>query len=1110
MSVAVNPHPVELVESLYREMLAALLRLGHVPGATYRLQLNADFSFFDAARVVPYLAALGATDLYASPYLKAVPGSRHGYDVVDPNALNPELGGREGFEALVRALGAQGMGQVLDFVPNHMAIGAFNPLWMDVLENGPSSVWAHVFDIDWNPIKEELANKVLLPILGDQYGAVLERGELKLAFESGGFHLDYFEHRFPVTPRQYPQILNHRLEQLREVLPAGDVHFEDYLSIASALSRLPPRSEREPERIAERHREKEVVKRRILALCEACPKVRAFIEENVRIFNGTPGDPRSFDRLDTLLREQAYRLAYWRVAAEEINYRRFFDINELAAIRMEDPRVMQLSHALVFRLIGEGKLNGLRIDHPDGLFLPADYFARLQEAYALTVAKALFLERHGLARGAELGPPLDAEWAAAAPLLRARVREEAARGPGSPLFRPLYVVVEKILAHDERMPGSWAVHGTTGYEVMARLNGLFVDERNARALDEIFARFTGLRLDYAELVYQKRRQTMADSLSSEIQVLSRQLNRIAERDRRTRDFTLDSLRRALVEVLACFPVYRTYLSALGQPDEHDRRFVEAAVRRARRKNPMVNASLFHFIRDLLLGPGDEAASEEVRAERLQFVLKLQQVSAPVMAKSVEDTVFYVYNRLVSLNEVGGEPDVFGAGLEAFHAVNRERLERWPGALTATSTHDTKRSEDVRVRIDVLSELPGEWRRRLATWSRLNRRSRVRVGEALAPDRNEELLLYQTLIGAWPFEALEPYRPAEGRSASGPLVRGLEPYRPAEGRSASGPLVRALDPEALAAFCARIQEYMQKAIKEAKVNTSWMNPDDEWDRAVQRFVAALLDPARSERFWRDFLPFQRKVARAGALNSLSQVALKVASPGVPDFYQGSELWDFSLVDPDNRRPVDWERHVEALAWLDARLEEGERDALARELFEHFEDGRIKLYVTSQALRARRSFSALFSQGEYLALPASGERARHVVAFARRRGEESAVVLAPRLVSPMIERTADLAGGEAWGDTQVELLGTRGGERYVELFTGAPVEIRRENGRARLRLRDVFRGFPVVLAIEEWMAKELWGVPARRPAFIAEPAEIGAPAGVRARDSRVTYSTHPGWL
>ncbi len=1055
MSVAVDPHPVGLDESLYREMLAALSRLGRVPGATYRLQLNAGFGFFDAARLVPYLAALGATDLYASPYLKAVPGSRHGYDVVDPNEFNPELGGREGFEALLRALGASGMGHVLDFVPNHMAIGTWNPLWMDVLENGPSSVWAYVFDIDWNPIKEELENKVLLPILGDQYGTVLERGELKLVFEGGGFHLDYFEHRFPVTPRQYPQILNHRLEQLREALPAGDVHFEDYLSIASALSRLPPHSERDPERIAERHREKEVIKRRILALCEACPQVKAFIEENVRIFNGTPGDPRSFDRLDALLRDQAYRLAYWRVAAEEINYRRFFDINELAAIRMEDPRVMQLSHALIFRLIGEGKLNGLRIDHPDGLFLPADYFARLQEVYALTVAKVVFLERHGLALGAELPPALEAEWAAEEPPLRARVRDEAARGPGSPLFRPLYVVVEKILAHDERMPGSWAVHGTTGYEVMARLNGLFVDEHGGRALDEIFARFTGLRLDYAELVYQKRRQTMADSLSSEIQVLSRQLNRISERDRRTRDFTLDSLRRALVEVLACFPVYRTYLSTLGQPDQHDRHFVETAVRRARRKNPTINASLFHFIRGLLLGPGDEAASDEVRAERLQFVLKLQQVLAPVMAKSVEDTVFYIYNRLVSLNEVGGEPDVFGAGVEAFHAVNRERLERWPGALTATSTHDTKRSEDVRARIDVLSELPGEWRRRLATWARLNRRHKVRVGEALAPDRNEELLLYQTLIGAWPSESL--------------------------------------DGEVLRDFCARIQGYMQKAIKEAKVNTSWVNPDEEWDRAVQQFVATLLDPARSERFWREFLPFQRRVARAGAINSLSQVALKVASPGVPDFYQGSELWDFSLVDPDNRRPVDWARRVEALAWLDARLGDGERDLLARELFERCEDGRIKLYVTSQMLRVRRSSPALFSEGDYLALPASGARARHVVAFARRRGEESAVVLVPRLVSGLLERTSDLAGEEAWADTELELLGMRGSERYVDLFTGAPVELRRENGRARLRLRDAFHGFPVVLAIEEWMARELWGVPARRLQFVGAQAEMGAPAG-----------------
>ncbi len=1025
----------ELAESVVQDLLAALPRFRREPVATYRVQFHAGTSFRGAAERVPYLSALGATELYASPVLRASPGSEHGYDVVDSNELDPELGGREGFEVLARELAAHGMGLLLDFVPNHMAIGAFNPMWMDVLENGPSSIWAHVFDIDWHPIKEELENKVLLPILGDQYGAVLERGELKLVFEGGGFHLQYFEHRFPVTPRQYPQIMNCRLEKLKESLPAGDVHFEDYLSITSALARLPHRAATDPERIDERHREKEVLKRRIQALCEACPRVKAFLEENTRLFNGIPGVPSSFDLLDALLREQAYRLAHWRVAGEEINYRRFFDINHLAAIRMEDERVMKRAHVLVLRLISEGKAHGLRIDHPDGLFKPTLYLRGLQEEFAMTLAQALFRERLGLAADAALDPAQEADWAAVEPLVRARVREDAARGRASPLFRPLYVVVEKILARDERMPPAWAVHGTTGYEVMARLNGLFVDERNARAMDEIFTRFTGQRLDYAELVYQKRRQTMADSMSSEIQVLARQLSRISEHDRRTRDFTLNSLRRALVEVLACFPVYRTYLSTAGKPpDEHDRRFVEAAVRRARRKNPTVSASLYHFIRDILLGHGDGAFSEGVRAERMQFVLKLQQVLAPVMAKSVEDTVFYIYNRLVSLNEVGGEPDAFGMGVEALHAVNRERLERWPGSLTATSTHDTKRSEDVRARIDALSELPSEWRKRLGIWARLNRRLKVKVGEALAPDRNEELLLYQTLLGAWPFEVPEGVALAE--------LRG------------------------------RILAYLQKALKEAKVHTSWANPDDEWDRGVEQFVSGLFDPVRSERFWREFFPFQRRVARAGAVSSLAQLALKVASPGVPDFYQGSELWDFSLVDPDNRRPVDFARRSEMLAALDAELAQRDRGQLARALYRRYDDGRIKLFVTSQALRARRAFPRLFREGAYLAMPAGGERARHAVAFARRRGDQAAFVVAPRLSATLLESSESLSGAAAWADTLVELPGARG-ERYVDLFTGEPCEVREEGGRARVRLAEAFRGFPVVFAFEESLAREILG-------------------------------------
>lgn len=1032
MKISVDAWRIELVEELLRELVDELPFFTRRPVATYRVQLNRGFGFQQASELVPYLASLGVSDLYTSPCLKAAPGSLHGYDVVDSNELNPELGTTADYDALSATLAGRGMGHLLDFVPNHMAIGSENPLWMDVLENGPSSVNAHFFDVDWRPIKEELENRVLVPILGDQYGTVLERGELRLHFENGGFWLNYYEHRFPVTPRQYPHILRHRLDELQHALPPEDVHLQDLLSIIAALANLPPRTERDPARIEERHREKEVIKRRIVALCEASPPIRAFIEENVRLFNGTAGDPRSFDLLDALLREQAYRLAYWRVAAEEINYRRFFDINSLAAIRMEDRRVRQRTHALVFRLIGERKIGGLRIDHPDGLFCPPEYFASLQEELAVTICRKLFLRRLGVPEE-QVPEGVASDWRALEPALRAGYRGEAARGRDSPLFRPLFVVVEKILGNGEKMPEVWPVHGTTGYDFMALLNGLFVDERNAQAIDDVFARFTGLRIDYAELVYDTRRLAMSDSMSSELNVLARQLSRICEHDRRTRDFTLNSLKRALVEVIACFPVYRTYVGVNGEPlDEHDRRYIESAVRRAKRKNPTVNATIFDFIRDVLLGQVDPSVSEEVRRERRQFVLKLQQVTAPVMAKSVEDTVFYIYNRLVSLNEVGGEPDVFGVAPGVFHAWNQLRARHWPGSLASTSTHDTKRSEDVRARINVLSEIPIEWKKHLASWSRLNRRLKVPVGEQLAPDRNEEILLYQTLLGTWPFEGLE-------------------------------------DGGAFEAYRARIQAYMEKAIKEAKVNTSWVNPHEDWERAVAAFVAAVLDPMRSERFWGDLLPFQRKLARAGACNSLSQLLLKVVSPGVPDLYQGMELWDFSLVDPDNRRPVDFAERRELLGSLDARLASG-RGALARELAAHYQDGQVKLYVTSQLLRLRRRVPELFLEGEYVPLSAQGERALNVIAIARRLGERSAIALGPRLVSGMLDRAPDLVGERAWADTFVDIDFEPVGMGYVDLFTGTTLRVADDaSGRTGMWLREAFTGFPVVLALREDLAR-----------------------------------------
>lgn len=1001
-------------DGTFEALKAALTACPRIPLSTYRLQLSRAFDFQRARALVPYLDALGVTDLYASPCLKAASGSSHGYDVVDHRQINPELGGREAFDDLAEALRARDLGLLLDFVPNHMAIGHENPFWSDVLESGPSSSAADFFDIDWQPIKEELHDKVLLPVLGDQYGAVLERGELSLSFDpqTGQFEIAYAEHRFPVAPRQYAQILRHRLGELSAILAPGDIALEDFLSIIAAVENLPEPSAGDRGAIEARQREKEVVKRRLSALCEGSPEIARFIEENVRHFNGTVGKPKSFDLLDQLLRAQPYRLAYWRVAAEEINYRRFFDINSLAAIRIEEPRVFGEVHALLIELLGEGKVTGLRIDHPDGLHEPEDYFDALQCSFAMRRARRC---TEGIGQFPDaLAPKVEARY-------RKWLQEESAHGR-----RPLYLVVEKILAHDEALPATWAVHGSTGYDFMNAAGGLFVEARNERALTDAAARFSGVSVGYADLVFNMRRQTMSFAMVSELNMLARQLSRISEHDRRTRDFTHNSLRRALQEFVAAFPIYRTYRRADGLPAcEADAAAVDRALSIARQRNPNVDPTIFDFLRGVLLGDAEAGLPEPARAERLAFALKLQQFTAPVMAKSVEDTAFYIFNRLISLNEVGGEPDRFGVEVEAFHAQNIGRGKGWPGSLLATSTHDTKRSEDVRARISVLSEMPGEWRRRLSTWARLNRSLRQRVGDALAPSRNEEFLLYQALIGTWPYADF--------------------------------------DEASLAAYRERIQGYMLKAIKEAKVNTSWSHPNEAWERALAAFVDRLLDPQRSARFWRDFVPFQKEIARAGMHNSLSLLVLKLASPGVSDLYQGNELWDFSLVDPDNRRPVDFERRQKMLADLDSGLG-GDLSSLARKLWEAPEDGRIKLFVTALGLRLRRRHPDLFREGAYVPLTAQGEWERHLVAFERRSKRARLIAAVPRLCVAQLSRFGTLCSGEAWGATFLRIAGARPGATYRDVLTDRLVTVRADGKEAGVWARDLFCQLPVCLAVQ----------------------------------------------
>ncbi|MGZ6139981.1 MAG: malto-oligosyltrehalose synthase, partial [Myxococcaceae bacterium] len=729
---------------LYERTREQLLGQQETPLSTYRVQLHREFDFARASAVAPYLARLGVSHLYTSPILRAMPGSNHGYDVVDHTEVNPELGGGVGFAALSDALAGNGLKLVLDTVPNHMGIASGNALWEDVLENGPAAVHAHFFDIEWNPVKAELRNKILLPILGDQYGVVLDRGELQLESQGGSIGLRYGDRLFPLNPRAYQDVLGPDVDQVGAQLGESHPDFVELQSILTGLRNLPSRGDTSPDKVLERSREKEVLKRRLGALVSSSPVVAEHLRTNLERLNGHPGDPRSFDALDRLLeRYVPYRLAHWRVAGEEINYRRFFDINSLAAIRVEDLDVFEEAHALTFQFLARGQVHGLRIDHPDGLFDPSAYFLRLQERYFLDQAR----KRAGEAVD-------DAGWPAVSVALLRRWRTEAGSNPSSPLRRALYVVVEKIQGGRERMPDDWAVQGTTGYRFANLTTGVLVDASAGREFTDIYEKFIGHPMSFEAMLVEKKKQVMAVSMSSEINGLARELNRISEMNRRTRDFTLNSLRRALIGFIAHFPVYRTYVSTSTGVDERDAHYIQWTIARARAADPTTNASLFSWLEDVLLKRYPEHLPLAERQVMLHFAMKLQQITGPVMAKGLEDTVFYVYNRLVALNEVGGEPEHFGISVETFHHRNVERARDWPGALVASSTHDTKRSEDVRARLVVLSEMPGEWRRALEGFRKLNAPHRTELAGKPAPSGNDEYLLYQALLGAWPMGEMD--------------------------------------------------------------------------------------------------------------------------------------------------------------------------------------------------------------------------------------------------------------------------------------------------------------------------------------------------------------------
>ncbi len=873
------------------------------PCSTYRLQFSPAFRFVDGSDLVPYLSELGITDLYASPRYKARRGSSHGYDIADPLRVNPELGTEEDFDDMADKLRHYGMGLLLDTVPNHMAASYENPWWMDVLENGRASAYADYFDIDWHPPAAKAAflqeNRVLLPILGELYGDVLTDKQLTLRFEDTGMYIRYFETRLPLDPKSYVTVLSR----------CGK--FDGLDEIIAALSHLPDRDDPSPDRIAERRKEKDGVKEKLWIAYQADSGLRHALDEALIYFSD------SADELDRLLAQQAYRLAYWKIGYEEINYRRFFDINELVALRIELPEVFENRERNTLELVRSGKVTGLRIDHIDGLWEPGCFLKRLQNA----------------------------------------------AGTGS----RLYVVVEKILGRDESLPRDWPVSGTTGYEFLNALNGMFVDRGGLARLEEIYNRRTGNAQRFDEICYQCNKHVIERLFPGDLKALVQHLGKIAAHHRQGRDIRVSELSDALVEVTACLPVYRSY-SHDGGVSESDRGFIEGAIAtaRARTSRNAVSDAAFDFLRCvLLLEPPYYIADR--RPDWLAFVMRWQQFSGPVMAKGLEDTASYRYNALLTLNEVGGDPlrERPPFDLEEFHEFNRRRLEEWPDGLSATATHDTKRGEDMRARLNVLTEMPDEWERRLDLWMGWNADKKSSVDGATAPNADEEILIYQTLLGVWPNHA-------EEETCVG----------------------------------ARVKEFLVKALREAKLHSSWIAPHEDYEVAVQGFVDRIL--ADDSPFRSNFREFQSVLAKFGAINGLSQLVVKIASPGVPDFYQGTELWQLTLVDPDNRRPVDYKVRRQMLETL--RRRDGEdRIGLVRELASQPLRDEMKLFVAYHALELRKANRELFAHGDYIPLRVLGACAHHICAFARRWQEQWAVAIAPRWMSKVTE----------WGDTRVEL-------------------------------------------------------------------------------------------
>jgi (1->4)-alpha-D-glucan 1-alpha-D-glucosylmutase len=948
-----------------------------IPLATYRLQFNKNFTFNDAAGILDYLRELGITEIYASPILTSRRGSGHGYDVTNPNRLDPDLGTEKDFEVFVSELEKRGMGLLLDIVPNHMAASSENPWWMDVLENGPDSAFSSYFDIDWHPPSRNLDNKILLPILGRPFGEALDSGELKLNFHDGQFSIEYFESSFPLAPRTYRSVLQHQIGRLKNLLDENSAPYQEYQGIVAALSAISDRDTTPVESASDKRVRFESIRERLRQLAAGSQEVMQFIRENLADFNGKEGDPSSFANLQRLLGEQYYVLVFWQNVNETINYRRFFTITDLVGMRVEDSLVFDATHSLILRLISRGAVSGLRIDHIDGLRDPLAYLKRLQE----------------------------------------RVAVEDGAKPG----KEAYVLVEKILARHENLPDDWPVAGTTGYDYLNFANRILVEPQGAKEIERIYSHFIGRNLKFSEVLHQKKKLVMGTILGVEMRSLGRQLGELAAQGRYARDLPRHELAEALIETTACFGVYRTYIRNLDLPPESTK-VLEEALAQARLRKPSLNPQCFDFLRDVLLLLNPPHVLPDHREARLSFVLRWQQFTGPIVAKGLEDTTLYVYYPLASLNEVGGDPAPDAICPREFFEFIAERQKRWPHSMNASSTHDTKRAEDVRARISVLSEMPQEWQKRLHQWAAMNEKYKIAAnGGAMVPDRNEEYFLYQTLLGMWPLEKDE-----------------------------------------LGGVLERLQSYAVKAIREAMVHTRWTRPNLAHEEGLKKFIAAILDERENHPFLEDFFSFHHDIAFYGMLNSLSQTLLKITAPGVPDFYQGSELWDLRLVDPDNRGTVDFARRIELLTAL---KQNGSRETaeFAGKLLKNWTDGRIKLYLISKALGFRQEFSSLFTDGDFVPAEISGERSENVTAFFRISENQQALVLAPKWLAGSGMEQNSSAQQKFWGNASV-LLPENVGASWRNVLTGESVTVQ-GNRDAGLSLGDALKNFPVALLLSD---------------------------------------------